>query len=169
MFRKLKFQRQQSCLKKRMNSKKSLLSEKLITFHPPHLKKLTLSWRRPLSYRNPSIDLLCKSMGWLSYRNQSIDLLCKSMDWFLYDIGPRHERVKQTVPKIITLTHIWGKIFKNGPSEICERQPFFKGCLPQVSLGSFVNTLSQIFFLNCFYWFVGKFPQSKFLQSSVLS
>ena len=38
---------------------------------------LTLSWRRPLSYRK-----------------QSIDLLCKSMDWFLYDNGLRHERVK---------------------------------------------------------------------------
>ena len=37
---------------------------------------LTLSWRRPLSYRN-----------------QSMDLLCKSVDWFLYDHGPRHERV----------------------------------------------------------------------------
>ena len=32
--------------------------------------------------------------GLISYRNQSIDLLCKSMDWFLYDIGLRHERVK---------------------------------------------------------------------------
>ena len=38
---------------------------------------LTLSWRRPISYRN-----------------QSIDLRSKSMDWFLYDIGLRHERVK---------------------------------------------------------------------------
>ena len=38
---------------------------------------LTLSWRKQLSYRN-----------------QSIDLLCKSMDWFLYDNGLRHERVK---------------------------------------------------------------------------
>ena len=37
---------------------------------------LTLSWRRPLSYRN-----------------QSIDLLCKSMDWFLYHNGLRYERV----------------------------------------------------------------------------
>ena len=37
---------------------------------------LTLSWRRPLSYRN-----------------QPIDLLCKSMDWFLYDNGLPHERV----------------------------------------------------------------------------
>ena len=38
---------------------------------------LTLSWQRPLSYRN-----------------QSFDLLCKSRDWFLYDNGLRHERVK---------------------------------------------------------------------------
>ena len=38
---------------------------------------LTLSRRRPLSYRN-----------------QSIDLLLKSVDWFLYDKGLRHERVK---------------------------------------------------------------------------
>ena len=38
---------------------------------------LTLSWRRPLSYRN-----------------QSIDLQDKSMDWLLYDNGLRHERVE---------------------------------------------------------------------------
>ena len=38
---------------------------------------LTLSWRRPLSYRN-----------------QSIDLQGKLMDWFLYDNGLHHERVK---------------------------------------------------------------------------
>ena len=30
----------------------------------------------------------------LSYRNQSIDLLCKLMDWFLYDGDLRHEQVK---------------------------------------------------------------------------
>ena len=39
---------------------------------------LTVSWRRPLSYRNQSIDLRCN----------------KSMDWFLYDNGLYHERVK---------------------------------------------------------------------------
>ena len=38
---------------------------------------LTLSWGRPLSYRN-----------------QSIDLLCRSIDWFLYDNGFHHEKVK---------------------------------------------------------------------------
>ena len=36
---------------------------------------LTLSWGR-----------------FLSYRNQSIDLLCKSLDWFLYDRDLLHER-----------------------------------------------------------------------------
>ena len=38
---------------------------------------LTLSRRRPLSYRN-----------------QSINLQSKSMDWFLYDNSLRHESVK---------------------------------------------------------------------------
>ena len=41
---------------------------------------LPLSWRRPLSYRN-----------------QSIDLLGKSMDWFLYDNALRHERVNHQI------------------------------------------------------------------------
>ena len=36
-------------------------------------KSLTLSWRRPLSYRNQSLR--------------------KSMDWFLYDHGLHHEKV----------------------------------------------------------------------------
>ena len=41
------------------------------------LKASTLSWRRPLSYRN-----------------QSIDLQSKSVNWFLYDKDLHHERVK---------------------------------------------------------------------------
>ena len=40
----------------------------------------------------------------ISYRNQSIDLLCKSMDWFLYDIGLRRERVKTHLDSNVTLT-----------------------------------------------------------------
>ena len=40
-------------------------------------RELTLSWQRPLSYRN-----------------QSIDLHSKSMNRFLYDNGLRHERAK---------------------------------------------------------------------------
>ena len=47
------------------------------TLHKKRSFPLTLSWRRALSYRN-----------------QSIDLLRKSMDWFLYDNNLRHERVK---------------------------------------------------------------------------
>ena len=43
---------------------------------------LRISWRRPLSCRN-----------------QSIDLPHKSMDWFLYDNGLRHERVKDFISK----------------------------------------------------------------------
>ena len=50
-------------------------------------KLLTLSWRRPISYRS-----------------QSIDLFRKSMDWFLYDIGLRHERFKYR--KMRFLKHI---------------------------------------------------------------
>ena len=53
------------------------------------------------------------------------------------------------------MTYKWDKVFKNGPSEICGRQPlenlkgygllkFFKGCLPQILLGPFLNTLSQM-------------------------
>ena len=41
-------------------------------------RPLTLSWRKPLSY-------------W----NQSINLLRKSMDWFLHDNGLHHERFKK--------------------------------------------------------------------------
>ena len=50
---------------------------------------LTLSRRRPLSYRN-----------------QSMDLQNKSMDWFLYDNGLRHERVNVVLlTKIDLLQH----------------------------------------------------------------
>ena len=46
-----------------------------------HLFRSTLSWRRSLSYRN-----------------RSIDLLCKSMDWFVYDRDFRYKRVKVSLP-----------------------------------------------------------------------
>ena len=45
-----------------------------------YILSLTLSWRRPLSYRN-----------------QSIDLLRKSMDWFLYDNALHHEWVNKKI------------------------------------------------------------------------
>ena len=50
------------------------------------------------------------------------------------------------------VTKIWDKYSENGPSKTCGRQPLknlkgygllkiFKGCLPQMLLGPFVNTL----------------------------
>ena len=41
----------------------------------------------------------------ISYRNQSIDLLCKSMGWFLYDIGLGRERVKLSNTNITKCPH----------------------------------------------------------------
>ena len=49
---------------------------------------LTLSWRRPISYSN-----------------QSIDLRSKSMEWLLYDIGLRPERVKEYI-RVVDLSHM---------------------------------------------------------------
>ena len=58
---------------------------------------LTLSWRRPLSYRNQSIE---------------------SMDWFLYDNGPRHERVNEKTIHQRYINSLINEIFKylNGRS-----------------------------------------------------
>ena len=58
---------------------------------------LTLSWRRLLSYRN-----------------QSINLLRKSMDWFLYDNGLRREKLN-TVMLFATLLNI-KKVFAKSTS-----------------------------------------------------
>ena len=49
-------------------------------------------------YFRKVVSLLSLTLSWrrlLSYRNQSIDLLRKLMDWFLYDNGLRHESVKR--------------------------------------------------------------------------
>ena len=58
-------------------------------FHS-YRKHLTVSWRRPLSYRN-----------------QSIDLQSKSMDWFLYDNALRHERVTWFASQMKWLVSMW--------------------------------------------------------------
>ena len=66
-------------------------------------------------------------------------------------------------PLLSNFTYIckWYKVFKNGPSKICGRQPlrnwrdmiclskpypfkFSKGYLPQILLGPFLNTFSQM-------------------------
>ena len=50
------------------------------------------------------------------------------------------------IPKVV---FIWVQVFKNGPGKICGRQllknlKFFKGCLPQILLGQFLNTLALL-------------------------
>ena len=46
------------------------------------------------------------------------------------------------------LKYIWVKVFKNGSSKICGRQPSkkLKGCLPQSLLGPLLNTLTHLIF-----------------------
>ena len=66
------------------------------------LPKINFDW----SYQNllkGSINLSRRRP--ISYRNQSTDLLCKSMDCFLYDIGLLRERVKIT--PIFSLLSNW--------------------------------------------------------------
>ena len=55
---------------------------------------LNLLWRRPLPYRN-----------------QSIDLQSKSIDWFLYDNGLRHERM--TIKRTLTVKREGGVCIHN--------------------------------------------------------
>ena len=81
---------------------------KILTyFHICSSLPLTLSRRRPISYRN-----------------QSIDLQSKSTDWFLYDIGLHRERVKSYLRAVeytifdflimSTLTRLFSKtLYKN--------------------------------------------------------
>ena len=48
------------------------------------------------SLNKPQINRIFLTLSWrrsLSYRNKSIDLLCKPMDWFLYDLDLHNERV----------------------------------------------------------------------------
>ena len=56
-------------------------------------------WKDLFCNRFLSLSLSCRRP--LSYRNQSIDLLFKSMDWFLYDNGLHHERVKVVIKVFI--------------------------------------------------------------------
>ena len=52
---------------------------------------------QPLGHTHLSFLFIYLTLSWrrfLSYRNQSVDLLRQSMGWFLYDKGLRHERVK---------------------------------------------------------------------------
>ena len=75
------------------------------------LVQLTLSWRRPLSYRN-----------------QSIDFQCKSIEWFLYGNGLRHERVKK-------IHRLWKEINSLLSKEMPNSKKIYSSVrLPQISL-----------------------------------
>ena len=65
--------------------------------------QITFSWRRPVSSRN-----------------QSIDLLCKSMNWFLYDRDPHYERVKRFFVKILSFSNFPQLILR----KICQNSGF---------------------------------------------
>ena len=83
------------------------------------------SWRRPLLYRN-----------------QSIDLLYKSIDWFLYGNGLHHERVKSSVRK---------KLFRRKRNlSIMKSQPSAHIPLP---IRKFLNSSSlELYKLNNWLW-----------------
>ena len=100
-----------------------------------HTTELTLSWRRSLSYRNQSIDLL---------RNK-----------FLYDNGLRHERVNIDFPfscpgiDYLGPLHI-KNIFKNNPNDLFKvynalytYASTLLDLVPDASSRSFVNSLKR--------------------------
>ena len=102
-------------------------------------KTLTLSWRRPLSYRN-----------------QSTDLQSKSTDRFLYDNGLHHERVNACVfrssPTITKLVAIWNMFKVNNKDSRTISLKSFLVCL-LLTLNIFYTLFS------CFYWWlwIGKY------------
>ena len=67
-------------------------------------------------------------------------LLDEHVEIFYMEVGKEANTVKQEYLTYITekLKLIWDKVFKNGPSK------FFKGYLPQIVLGPFLNTLFHL-------------------------
>ena len=77
---------------------------------------LTLSWRRQLSYRNQSIDLLCKSIDWLLYITafvmkdlKSIDLTQVLMSFGAEDI---FKNVSSLIYYNLSLRHRFGSLWR---------------------------------------------------------
>ena len=86
-------------------------------------------------------------------------ILNKRLNFFVY-LNPIQARqfLEEKELSLQESHFIWVKVFKNGPSKICGRQPlknlkwygllyhfkFFKGWLPQILLGPFLNSLSHI-------------------------
>ena len=80
-----------SCLQYNIFKTRSDIKVKFSTFHE------IISTSLIAYYLIPGFnDLTLSRWRSVSYRNQSIDLLCKSVGWFLYDISLRHERLTST-------------------------------------------------------------------------
>ena len=62
--------------------------------------------------------------GLLSYRNQSIDLLCKSIDWFLYGVNTGIQWVNlgnifsKIFPLLIKVSQVYGKQIYFGKNQL---------------------------------------------------
>ena len=87
--------------------------------------------------------------------------LHKVLGFFLLHMRRNPSRNPSDICDEVFFRNNWDKLIKNGPSEICGRQPlkilsdmiclsrlhhfrFFRGCLPQIFLGSLWNILSQL-------------------------
>ena len=111
---------------------------------------------------NGKLGFLCS----VNVVNKLLHLFCLYSG---YDILQDYIRKVQFFSNIIiydnitNMTLIWNKVFKNGTSKICGRQPLtiwsdmvclsfqiFKGCLPQILLVPFLNTLWNIFLLRIY-------------------
>ena len=67
---------------------------KAVTRAQDATEKLNQKLKKMRMQMEETVSITLSRRRSLSYRNQSIDLLCKSMDRFLYDRDLCHERVK---------------------------------------------------------------------------
>ena len=96
---------------------------------------LTRETRHIFVFMNFSFSLTLSRRRPLSYRNQFIDLLRKLMDWFLYDNGLRHERVKQfrqfcnfcLITILLCFLKMKVKIYSKELHKIHRKAPVLKG------------------------------------------
>ena len=73
--------------------------------------------------------------------------------------------------------YIWDKVLKNDCIEVIRSAKFFKGCLPQILLGPFLNTLTHFYYVpNKYKFFEDQDPpmmndgiKSKIQQKNLLS
>ena len=75
-----------------------ILNKQIFTIHRDTLvfeSRVTISVKK-IHHKSLTVFLTHSWRRSLSYRNQSIDLLCKTMDWLLYHRDLCHERVKFT-------------------------------------------------------------------------